>query len=393
MKPTNPTIEKIRRLRHREEDRGAIGVMLALGMTVLLGSAALAIDLGHLMNVRTESQRVADLAALAGAGAFISAPGPNVATTADQWAKDFAIQNTVNRTSVALLSSDIAVDVPNEEVRVTVYNTQARGNAISTIFARVLGINQVDVVTTAVAKAWPSAGVTCMLPFFLPDRWDENGGSPNLYDDPPDYYEIYDYNRPTLTATGYSTDDVGLELILKPAQPSQSAIPRPNPSWWYPIRTYSGQGGAVYRDAISTCLDPNWVLSIGDAVNAEPGGMLGPTAQGFADLIAQDPSAVWDHDPAVNCIVDASNLGSGDASNCRGSARLRPVPLMAPYDAPPPGTNVDIPVSGFAGVFVDRVEGNNVYVIFAGFSGAVPAAGGGTGGIASPLPKQLRIIE
>lgn len=392
MPPTEPFVDRIRSLRRRSEDRGAIGVIFALALTVLLGSAALAIDLGHLMNVRTESQRVADLAALAGAGAFINAPGPGVAVAADQWAKAYAAQNTVNQSSVVLLSSDINVDVAKEEVRVTVHHTQARGNAIPTIFARVLGINTVDVVTTAVARAWPSAGVTCMLPFFLADRWEENGGSPTLYDDPPDRYEIFDYNNPSPTATGYSTADIGLEILLKPAQPS-SGNTRPNPSWWYPIRLYSGQGGAVYRDAISQCLDPDWVLSVGDPVNAEPGGMLGPTAQGFADLIAMDPSAAWDHDPAVNCIVDASNLGSGDKGNCRGSPRLRPVPLMAPYDAPPPGTNVDIPVSGFAGVFVDRVEGNNVWVVFAGFSGVVPASGGGSGGSATPLPKVLRLVE
>ena len=133
--------------------RGGIALFLAISMTVVLGSAAISIDLGHMMNARAESQRVADLSALAGAAAFIQASGPTVATTADTWAKQFALLNTVDRSAVSLLSSDIAVDVLNRRVQVTVFNTAARGNPISTVFARVLGINSVDVVTTAIAEA------------------------------------------------------------------------------------------------------------------------------------------------------------------------------------------------------------------------------------------------
>ncbi len=376
-------------------DRGAISAILALGMTILLGSAALAIDLGHLMNVRTESQRVADLAALAGAGAFVNANGPLVATTADQWAKDFAALNTVNKTSVVLQSADIQVDIPNERVRVTVYNTQTRGNAIGTIFARVLGINQVDVVTTAVAQAWPAGGVKCILPLFLVDKWDELGGNPLQYDPGIDYYEAYAPASPSPTATGYSQGppppaDIGTEIVIKPANGPPSSSGRPNPSWYYPFDASDVPGGANFRDAIAHCTDTNFIYTWGQLLTVEPGAMIGPTKAGFQDLIAQDPNAVWDHDPNVNCIVDASQLGSGNPANCRGSPRLRPVPMMDPNDTPASGKKT-VPIHNFGGVFVDRVQGNDVYVVFAGYTGVIPASN--PGGPVNPLPKVLRLIE
>ena len=50
--------------------KGAITVMVAIMLVVLLGCAALAIDIGHLYVARTELQRAADASALAGAMAL-----------------------------------------------------------------------------------------------------------------------------------------------------------------------------------------------------------------------------------------------------------------------------------------------------------------------------------
>ena len=45
-------------------ERGATIALVAVSMVALLGFAALAVDVGNLLNIRTESQRVADAAAL-----------------------------------------------------------------------------------------------------------------------------------------------------------------------------------------------------------------------------------------------------------------------------------------------------------------------------------------
>ena len=54
-----------------KDERGAVLILVAGTMVVLLGFAALAVDVGFLMSARTEAQRTADAMALAAASAFI----------------------------------------------------------------------------------------------------------------------------------------------------------------------------------------------------------------------------------------------------------------------------------------------------------------------------------
>ena len=52
-------------------ERGSTILLVTLSMTALLSIVALAVDVGMLFDVRTEAQRTADAAALAGAGTFL----------------------------------------------------------------------------------------------------------------------------------------------------------------------------------------------------------------------------------------------------------------------------------------------------------------------------------
>jgi len=356
-----------------------MGVFVALGMTVFIGSAAIAIDLGHAMNVRGESQRVADVAALAGAAAFISATG-NVDQVARDWAVQFAAANTVDQTIVALArDTDIEVDLANERVRVTVHHSVARGNPVVTIFARILGINTVDVVTTAVAEASPASGVNCLLPLMLADKWLEAGGNPNFYDPGIDSYEAWNPDGSNAgTYTGYSQSDLGTVIAIK----HNGGAGYPNPSWYYPVAAAGLSGGANYRTHISSCPDLNAPYYIGQQIPTEPGNMIGPTKQGFQDLIDLDPNALWDH--GQKCVVD--KIGG----SCRGSPRIRPMPMFDPTAAPDPGRQ-PVTITNFSGVFVEGVQGNDVIAIFAGYTAIAPVAGGpGT----TPTPfKFLRLVE
>ncbi len=89
------------------DQRGATLVMVALGLFVFLGMVALAVDLGMLLGARTESQRVADAAALAGAGSLITAPDDEA--RARQWALDYAAENTVLGTIADVRDEDVDV--------------------------------------------------------------------------------------------------------------------------------------------------------------------------------------------------------------------------------------------------------------------------------------------
>ena len=162
------------------DERGAAAAFVAVGMIMMLGMVALAVDMGMLLGARTDSQRVADAAALAGAASFITAPDD--ADRPRQWAIEYAAKNTVHGTAANVLAEDVDVLMDEQKVRVRVRNVAARGNAIRTIFARVLGRDEVNVGTVAAAEAASAGSGVCPLPIALPDRWLDNTGGPNPND-------------------------------------------------------------------------------------------------------------------------------------------------------------------------------------------------------------------
>jgi Flp pilus assembly protein TadG len=370
------------------DERGSVAAFMAVGIAVFIGIAAIAVDLGHMMNTRTESQRVADFAALAAAAAFMQSPGPNVVTVAEANAQYLASQSTVNDVAVALQLGgvDVQVDVPNERVRVWVRNTTARGNAIPTIFARMLGINTVDIQTTAVAEATQASDVNCMLPIVVPDAYDEYTSglpvdNPNAWDpNTDDYYEAWNPNGSNQsTYTGYSDLDAGTPIILKPsASPGYT-----NEDWYYVWRLGDNKGGNDYRDAVKICADPTITYSIGDSIQKEPGNMIGPTVQGFADLIAQDPFAYWN--AGLGCVSRP-----GAPTPCVASVRQRMAPMFDPTEDVQSGAHW-FHITNFSSVFVEAVVGFDVHAVWAGYGGVTPAGGGS--GSAGPLFKVLRLIE
>ena len=66
-----PASGRSKRTLSRSDQRGSVMVVVAMSMTALLAMLALGIDLGALFNARSEAQRAADAAALAGASALL----------------------------------------------------------------------------------------------------------------------------------------------------------------------------------------------------------------------------------------------------------------------------------------------------------------------------------
>ncbi len=165
-------------IRNRVRDeQGATLVLTVLGIVVFLGMVALAVDLGMLLGAKTESQRVADAAALAGAGSLITAPDDEA--RARQWALNYAAENTVLGTIADVRPEDVDVLLNEHKVRVRVYNVASRSSAIKLVFGRVLGWQSRDVSTVAAAEAVSAGSGVCPLPIALPDRWLDNPNGPN----------------------------------------------------------------------------------------------------------------------------------------------------------------------------------------------------------------------
>src|ERR1041385_4721656 len=96
---------------------GAPAVFVAVSLIALLGMLALAVDVGMFMKVRSDAQRTADAAALAGAQDFMTGKPQDVKQAALRHALDYAAANYVGwkyvDTSASIITDSGAVLVAN----------------------------------------------------------------------------------------------------------------------------------------------------------------------------------------------------------------------------------------------------------------------------------------
>lgn len=196
--------------------KGAIIVMVAILMVVLLGCAALAVDMGHLYVARAELQRTADAAALAGAqslGRGSDSPFGEFLYADDIYsqAESYALSNKVVQAGVVLdRNTDIIVgyleDIHDRSaalqivsldqanaVQVIARRIAGNGGEIPLFFAPLWGINSSGVGATATAVlddrfygfAPKSLGGIGAVPFAVDqDAWNdqiEMGNGPDEY--------------------------------------------------------------------------------------------------------------------------------------------------------------------------------------------------------------------
>src|SRR5262245_126750 len=321
--------------------RGSTIVLVALGMVVFLGFAALAIDAGMLYTARAQCQNSADAGALACGGYMLT--GNNLNAGAVNRIKtrgvDFANYNSVLSQPVTITSADVTVDLNLKRCRVCVPRTAARGNPVPTYFARVLNRNWVDVSACATAEIANAQTSNCIKPWALPDAYVDGNGN-GVYD-PGEYYE----KGVTSYGTNYRNNgfDVGFQLIVKQADPTNAIAPGQFFPIDLPIPNSPDTGGDRYRDNISSC-NPT-TISIGDVLYTENGNMIGPTKQGVEELIDQDPNAVWD---------DSVGQVQGSAYGAAGSPRIIRIPFFDPAD-PPVSGKTTVTVTNIASLFLEDI--------------------------------------
>jgi Flp pilus assembly protein TadG len=376
-------------------ERGATIALVAVSMVALLGFAALAVDVGHLLNTRTESQRVADAAALAGAGYLLVDPDDSVGAVNEAIA--FAARNSVNGAAVSLQAGDVDVDLDSMIVTARVYNTSDRGNAPGTFFAKVLGINTVDVVTYARAWAAPASGIEsggtiedCVLPVGLLDYYDADGDGQYTPGEPQFGFDESDHGK-LLKLTVSGSSDKGPpacqdEPEWEYAGP-QTGVWNANPdvdycnstsetqSWscWYQMEEGSGGGATDLGNQIlgNSCNElyegqTLWQASAGgekQSLTSADDATGGPGS--FRDLIELDLAQNGGVD-LVWCVAGSggdNDVGCPKRGNCSGacvteSPRLRAAPVLDPNSSSGTGANNNFTVSGFTGLFIEKVACN-----------------------------------
>ena len=135
--------------------RGAMLVLIAIMMALILGMAAFAVDVGFIVTNKTRLQSAADAAALAGASTLIenvtvyqtqeaalsyaqtNAPDAHATVTLGLWNPETRMFTASN-------------DEPNA-VRAVVERTTERNNAIPSFFARIFGHPQADLKVESIA--------------------------------------------------------------------------------------------------------------------------------------------------------------------------------------------------------------------------------------------------
>lgn len=385
------------------DQSGMTLAFVALLLFVFLGVAALAVDLGMLMTARTEAQRVADAAALAGAGVLTGSPDDE--ELAKGTAQHFASLNDIRNVPAEIdpnePNEDVKVDLDEWKVTVSVLRTEERGNPMTNLFARTIGIDTTDVSAEAAARWSPAGGANCMLPFALPDRWweevapgigDSQSGPWPKKDPLTGEWDKFDPAEGDVYEPLFVFNEDG-DIIEGPNEPhsSYNEYARGTPmrittnegggTGWFPATYFAirfpgdpNNGGAErYEERIKGCPEPDVVWYPGQLVPQEPGNMVGKTKSGFTDLIRQAPNHEWRSSgsgvPEDGCVWDPDRAGGAGCIPAFDSPRTRVLPLFSPPEFPDNSSH-PFRISSFIGLFVEELDGNDVIARFVEYRGA-----------------------
>jgi Flp pilus assembly protein TadG len=402
---------------------GSILIPVAVCLLGLLTFSAFTVDNGVMLSSRRQAQTAADAGALAAALylAFddgTDQPGAQLAAVeAAQLNMVWGSQPDVTVADITFPPCPPGSPGPVDEcVRVDVFrNQRAGGNPLPAFFASLAGVNTQGVRATATAQVLyheEADTASCLLPFAIPDRYEEHRESweddPDLaadpwgdavddslptgvvvypddshdldFDqnrwDPDDAYDVVTqqgqhggvelpgqgtnmvdryargfYPEPSIDgglATGFA---IGRDrgMRMRLKANNQSVIA---PSFYYPIVLPDGlgTGASNYRFRIRECTNLTNPIAVGDFITVETGNMVGPT-NAIQTLIDEDPTAEWD--PVVG--GDPTSGGVINSSHPLQSPRIRAV---LTFDAHNFMTGHrtgrgDILVTGFVGVFIE----------------------------------------
>lgn len=370
--------------RARRSERGAVLVHVAIAMIGLTAFSSFVIDYGVLWAARRQAQNSADAAAMA-AAVSLGFVDPDDQALARQAALNAAAANPIWGQPPDITAADITfpacpVGAPgagtNTCVRVDVFrNQRAGGSPLPTIFGSLVGVADQGVRATATAEVVYGNATNCVKPFAIPDKWIEaqtpdwdpsdsfsryvqNGNDAGALVPNPDSYVAPTPGTGGSNGSGFDvTIDYGLELVIKDGNPQQAI----QPGWYFPviINPDEGPGGDNYRNNIADC-DPT-VIEPGAVLEMEPGNMIGPTRQGIEELIALDPEADWGQRDDGGYGVVGGCMAATDA--CGLSPRVVAIPVFNPdtWDLGPSNGRSSVTVTRVIGMFIDRIESNDVY--------------------------------
>jgi Ca2+-binding RTX toxin-like protein len=211
-----------------KDQRGVSAIIIAIVLAVLIGFAALAVDIGYLYATRNELQNVADAAALAATGqlgaiyasltqaeqlAYVYDPNDATDQLIVQYALDVGLENKAAGKDVIILPDEVDVGIwevttrvftleytrPNAVRVITRRDDTVATGKVSLFFARILGIDEAGVTAMATAALTPPSSVVegeLKLPIGISERMFDQPIDPEACDDPLQF-------SPTDTCVGW----------------------------------------------------------------------------------------------------------------------------------------------------------------------------------------------
>jgi hypothetical protein len=346
----------------RSGNRGQVIIVFVLSLLVLLGFAALAIDVGYLYSMKGELQRCADAGALAGAyvfhdGGWVSGPvPPSLRTKAESRAWDFATRDPVGDAPLANATISFPSDTDPSPSKVNQITVTVQDN-VNLFFAGMFGSPAITLTANATAIA-ESVGqnVPCLKPFGVPFPYIENSSPPN------DTFQRSDDTRlPPNCVAGNLCQ--GTQIVLRIARPFNSSgnvrtsRVRLESGRLFAMRFCNESSGNYQNRILNNCYNDSSCsrFSLGDPVNLMRRGsppINTSTINRINDLYNADRFALWNS--ATKLPVSPSGSGF-EGDNWMHSPRVLRLLLYDPYDvAGNPDTRIRI--QGYAGFWIEAVN-------------------------------------
>ncbi|SRR5713226_4377399 len=348
-------------VRQKSRERGSSLFMVGAAMLMLIGLLGLSIDLVALYLGKSEAQRAADAAALAGAQEFVISGFTSglvsqaaVQTLATNQAVVVGQKNLVGGSAPSIPGGNVTFDFTHAgDPLITV----AVDATLPTFFVRIFGVTTANITASATAEAYNPAGsaaggptlcASCLRPFLVPncDPVHTTPANPNC---PGQGYYLNPANNYSIAHPGpYASGGIDGE----PWQLHSGAAA----SQWYAIAFLGAQSKAAWETNIQSCNAD--AIVCGTILQTLNGKAVGPADKGINGLIH----------------ATANGLGNGqDAIDASGGTL--PYPMYA-------GSNNPLVVAGIIanGTQVTQSDSLVTVPVFDGAdtNGVVPLNPGGS---------------
>ena len=308
--------------------------LFAFGLVAFCGLVGMSIDVGQLVYTRTDLQKIADAAAMAGAQDL---PTANTAiSSADTY---------VTKNGGASCQPNCAtVNAAGDTITVTATRH------VSYLFLKVIGLSGADPSATAKARAGYYAGGAGLLPWgFIAS----NNNKSTLLQNP-----CY-----------LGNDAGGLPQFKQNQQCTVKYGAGSNSGGDFGALSLGGSGASTYRANLAN--GSTQTFKAGDLVDSETGNMVGPTGQGIGDRFALPAPSTCPGNARDQVLKTNAGGTVSIRPGCEASPRIGLIPVVDQINNPLQST-----IKGFAFVYLSGPVGGGgqtqVNVEFVKFVTAIP---------------------